>query len=92
MGSLIQTRPISSVAPARSWPVLPATELQTACSGNCGQGRRCNCAQNSSSSCATAEAAGLACQHEEQGAALLTQMLNLLGGTVVLCGLAWLMA
>lgn len=92
MGSLIHTGSASSMAPARPWPVQPVTELQTACSGNCEQGRRCNCAANTSSFCAMDGAAGLAAQHEEQGAAALMQVLMLLSGTVVLGGLAWLMA
>jgi hypothetical protein len=82
--------PQSGEAPAWQLPKLAAG--QTACSGDCDQGRRCNCTLISGSYCDSAKAESLAAQQEQQSAALLLQMLQLLFSIIVVCSLAWLVA
>jgi hypothetical protein len=78
---------------ACAWqPLKLEPALQTACSGDCDQGRRCNCALSSRSYCSGARAGDLASRHEQQGATRPLQMFQLLCGIVVLCSLAWFMS
>ncbi|MCV2358618.1 hypothetical protein LNV08_06465 [Paucibacter sp. TC2R-5] len=82
--------PQSGETPAWTLPILAAG--QTVCSGNCDQGRRCNCTLSSNIYCENARAESLADQQEQQGAALLIQMFQLLCGIMLMCSLAWLVA
>ncbi len=74
------------------WRTLHMPKVQIACSGNCDQGRRCNCALSSTSSCKRSDASSLASEEESRATAILLQMFMLLTSIMALGLLAWTMA
>jgi uncharacterized protein (DUF983 family) len=73
-----------------SWHLPHMTRLLGVCSGDCNQGRRCDCAPSPAEACT--ELGADDSEWESADAAVLLFMIKLLGGILAFCFLAWAVA
>jgi hypothetical protein len=75
------------------WHLPHITLAQAACSGDCEQGRRCDCASGSAKfSTVEVTHGGAVSRWTSQDADVEAHMLRLFAGILTLCLLAWMLA
>ncbi|MCV2370568.1 hypothetical protein [Roseateles oligotrophus] len=75
-----------------AWHLPHMRHMPCACSGNCEQGRHCDCTSNSAKCCSDPSVDAAAFLWEHQDAEVVAHMYKLTPVVLALCFLAWVVA